>query len=799
MRGDSAHMQQNTLVPSLPTVLFAVLLALHSPFLSSLEAKEPITLTDVQVRGTLRVGEDGVRLYIKARKGEPYDPAVVRRDVKSIYRMGFFDDVRAELTPDGALMYIVKERPYIKEVSIGGNAKVDREKIEAALGIKPRTILDRGKVSDGVEMVKKLYSEQGYANAKVDFAVSEIENNQAIIYLDIIEGKRLLIRKIRFEGNQVFSDKDLKKLMATKEKWIFSKWTSRGVLERDVLTNDMALLSAHYYDHGYIRHVISEPVILRRKEGMEVVVRIQEKDQYRVGKVEIGGDLIDEPEVLLDKIQLTSGQIFRGKRLREDITTLTDRYADDGFAFAQVDPVTRIKDEEKVVDVALVIKRGPPVHFNRITIEGNTKTRDKVIRRELEVAEQELISFGDIKRSQNALQRTGYFESVELITQKTDRNDEMDLHVKVKEGPTGTFSAGGGFSSGEGPVFNVSASEQNLFGRGQSLSTFFNLSGIRQDFVVNFTEPYLFDSPVSIGLSGFNNESKFNDFDSRRTGFGIRTGYPLKYLKMPFVNREDHDLNGHSARSHGPLSLLRNMRVGLGYQLSRDKVKDVDDDASDEIKLEEGVSLTSAITPSLSYDSRNHFFIPTEGTRSNLSLKYAGLGGDNRFIKTDSSMQWYYPLLNNPKWGGAYTFSVKSRLGYSVIFERSNDVDSLPISERYFIGGSNSVRGFEDRSLGPRDEEGEVVGGDKQFVLNTELRFPLLDQYSLYGVAFFDQGQAFRASDSINPAEFKRSVGLGGRWISPFGPIQIDFGFPINEEPGDETSLVSFSLGGRSF
>ena len=197
--------------------------------------------------------------------------------------------------------------------------------------------------------------------------------------------------------------------------------------------------------------------------------------------------------------------------------------------------------------------------------------------------------------------------------------------MKVKEGPTGSLSAGGGFSSGEGVVFNVSASEQNLFGRGQSLSTFFNLSGVRQDFVVNFTEPYLLDSPVSLGLSGFNNESEFNDFDSRRTGFGIRTGYPLKYLKMPFVNREDPDLNGHPARSHGAFSLLRNMRVGLGYQLSRDRVKDVDDDASDEIKLEEGTSLTSAITPSLSYDSRDHFFIPTEGTRSNLSLKYAGL------------------------------------------------------------------------------------------------------------------------------------------------------------------------------
>ncbi|MFQ5904267.1 MAG: outer membrane protein assembly factor BamA, partial [Candidatus Binatia bacterium] len=341
-----------------------------------LHAQEGVRLKEVRVQGNLRVEEDGIRLHLKTRPGDLFDPVVVDQDVKSIYRMGFFDDVRAELSPDGVLTYSVREKPYIREVKILGNVQVSREKIETALGVRPRTILDRSKVSEGVKRVKKLYSEQGYVNAQVDFAISLLENNQAVILMEISEGSRLLIQKISFEGNRAFSDSELKGLMATKEQWFLSFLTNRGVLERDVLTNDLAILSSHYYDHGYINHKIAEPVILRRRKGIEVVIRIEEGDQYRVGKVEIGGDLIQDAEALLKKVQITTGQIFRGSRLRGDIATLSEIYSDKGFAFAQVAPVTKINPEEKNVDIALVITRGPPVYFNRIIVSGNTKTRD---------------------------------------------------------------------------------------------------------------------------------------------------------------------------------------------------------------------------------------------------------------------------------------------------------------------------------------------------------------------------------------------------------------------------------------
>ena len=755
---------------------------------------DAVTVTELKIQGNLRVEEDGIRIHLKARPGAPIDSAILDQDVKAIYRMGFFDDVKAELSPAGVLTYIVKEKPYIKEVSIEGSSKVSKDKVETAFGIRPRTILDKDKIAEGVERVKKLYGESGYANVDVDYAISPAENNQASVSVVISEGEQLLIEKVSFEGNQAFSGSELKGLLATKEKWFLSFITNRGVLDQDILTNDMAVLSAHYYDHGYVRHRIDEPIILRNKDGIDIVIRIQEGEQYRVGKVEIGGDMIEEPEKLLHSIQLTSGQILRGNRLRDDITSLTEKYANRGFAFAKVDPMTQIDDQVKKVDVAYVITRGPSVYFNRVMFAGNTKTRDKVIRRELELAEQERFSGDKIKRSREALQRTGFFEDVQLSTRKTERPDAVDLIVDVKEGTTGTFSIGAGYSSGDSFLFNAAVSERNLFGRGQSLSAFFDLGFTRRDFILSFNEPYFQDRPVSLGVDGFNTLREFTDFNSKQLGFAVRTSYPLKYARIPFFRpgRAEPPYEGEELAYYDETpTFMDYLRVGVTYGLTQEKIGDIEDDATQAIKDEEGTSVTSAVTPNLSYDSRDHFFAPTKGALSNFSFKIAGLGGSSNFLKSDLSGRWYYPLLKDPNWGGTYTLSLGGALGYGVGYSgRSN----LPLFERYFPGGINSVRGFQDRSLGPREGD-DVIGGDKQAIFNLEILFPIMERIGLRGVAFFDMGQAFRDSDSISFGAFKRSVGVGGRWMSPFGPLRVELGFPLNAKSGDDTSVIGFSLG----
>jgi outer membrane protein insertion porin family len=797
---------QLTIREILLSVLFCFLV-LSVISVSALRAQEKISLKDVRISGNVRVEEDGIRLHIKSRAGAEFDPALVEQDVKAIFRMGFFDDVEAQLSPENVLIYSVKEKPYVREVRIQGASQVGREKIEAALGVTPRTVLDRSKVAEGVEKVRKLYGEQGYGNAQVDYAVSVESNNQAVLVLDVNEGNRLLIKRISFEGNRTFSESELKGLMATKEEWLFSFITNRGVLDRDILTNDVAILGNHYIDHGYIDHKIDEPVVLRGRDGLELVIRVNEGPQYRVGKVEIGGDLIQAGEEMLKQVKLTEGQIFRGSRLRDDISSLTDLYSNKGFAFAQIDPVTKVNASEKKVDVALVIAKGPPVYFNRVLVAGNTKTRDKVVRRELLTSEQELYSSSKISQSRNALQRTGYFEDVQLTTKKTDQPDTVDLLVDVKEGPTGTFTVGAGFSSGDGFIFNASIAEKNLFGRGQGLNGSFAIGSSRQDFIVGFTEPYFNDSQMALGADAFNTEREFNDFDERKLGFGINSSYPLKDVSVPFFGRlrKQPALGSDQLASNPAPSVWDYMRGGMGYELTRETINNVESTAPGTIQDERGTSLTSAMSPSLSYDSRDHFFNPTEGTKSAFSVKFAGLGGDNRFIKSDLSGRWHYPLLKDPSWGGAYVLALGGSLGYGVgLAERSNGQKDLPLFERYFLGGINSVRGFAERSLGPREDancEGgtcldtEVVGGDRAMVLSAELMFPIMEQLGLRGVAFFDMGNSFGGSDKFSITNLRRSVGFGARWMSPFGPLRVELGFPLNKQSDDETSVLGFTIG----
>jgi outer membrane protein insertion porin family len=578
-----------------------------------------------------------------------------------------------------------------------------------------------------------------------------------------------------------------------------------------MLTNDVAILSNHYNDNGYVEHKVDEPVILRGRDGLEVVFRINEGPQYRVGKVEIGGELLQDGKDMLKSVKLTTGQIFRGSRLREDITAITDMYSNKGFAFVQVDPITKVNPNDKNVDVALVITKGPPVYFNRVLVSGNTKTRDKVVRRELLTNEQELFSGNKVTQSRNALQRTGYFEDVQITTKKTNQPDTVDLLVDVKEGPTGTFQIGAGYSSGDGFLFNATVSEKNLMGKGQGVTGNFAIGSKRQDYILNLTEPYFNDTKMSLGLDLFNTEREYTDFDERKLGFGVNTNYPLKDFRMPFFGASRKEPGSDELANAGPTTIWDYMRGGVGYELTREKINNIDPAASDAIRSEAGTSLTSAVTPGITYDSRDHFFAPTEGTKSAFSVKTAGLGGDSRFIKTDLSARWHYPLLKDPRWGGNYVLALGGQLGYGIGFagQRETNDMTLPLFERYFLGGINSVRGFQDRSLGPREKtcftnsdtgvvdcsKSDVIGGDTAAVANVELLFPIVEQYGLRGVAFFDMGNAF--TNGINFGDMRRSVGAGVRWMSPFGPLRVELGFPLNKKPDDETSVLGFSIGSQ--
>ncbi len=753
-------------------------------------------VNEVRVQGNLRVEEDAIRLSIQAEQGLPFDQDVVDRDVKAIYRMGFFDDVSADFSAEGTLTYTVKERPYVKNVEILGNDKVSKEDLDTALGIRPRTALDAGRLQEGLQRVLRLYSEAGHVNTRVDYVLTPAENNQTTVTLTVVEGKTLLIKKITFEGNRTFSDDELKDNMNTKEAWIIP-FTSRGRLDPDVLTNDTALLSALYYDHGFVDHKIDEPIILTRGEGLEVVIRIQEGQRYRVGAVKVGGDLGGTPKRLLDDVTLTSGQIFRRSRLLNDVTALQQRYADRGYAFVEVSPVTRFDPAGRLVDVTYMIKRGPPVYFDQVKIAGNLKTRDKVIRRELEVTEKGRFSSDKVRESRNALLRTGFFKDVTVSTEKSEKKDRVDLLVKVEEAPTGTFSVGAGYSTASAFSFRTSVEERNLFGTGRRVSANLVLSKTDQDIVFGLVEPRVLDSRADLGFDVFHTTAEFASWTNRRTGFATRISAPIRYVRLPYFGRRADVYRTEGLDTEPGFSLLDHLHGGIGYTLFRSNITDVGDDAPSSI--EAGKSLTSAVTPRLSYDTRNHFFVPTEGTRSVTSLKLAGLGGDNRFMRSDASLSWYYPVFKNFEWGEKFALMLGGRVGYGASWTDRE----LPLFERYFAGGINSVRGFEYRTLGPREcpedtpdcDDPEVIGGNKQLILKTELHFPILGQWGFRGSVFLDQGQAFGPSQNIRLEDLKRSLGLAMQWQSPIGPVKLSWAFPLNADPSDHKEVLGFAFG----
>jgi outer membrane protein insertion porin family len=775
-------------VRALPMILLVglVLHIANRPGLAAMIGDGHLIVSRVIIAGNQRVEEEAIRVQLRMRAGAVYDPALVDADVRALYKMGFFDNVQADLSEQGdqlILTYQVAERPQIKTVELEGNKKIDKEELENALKIRPHTILDPIKLRHGIEEARKLYEAKGYLDAKITYTAVPLGNNEVTMKLVVDEGQIIRIDEIIFEGARKVSPSTLRKVMQTKEKWIFSFITGAGTLDRDVLKTDVERLTAYFYDQGYIDVRIDEPVIERKGDALFVTIKIDEGDIYTVGKVDIAGDLVADIDGARKDLSLISGETFRTSKLREDINKLTEFYGDRGYAFVNVAPETQGTPGEKVINVTYKVSMGPAVTFNKIEITGNVKTRDKVIRRELAVQEQQLFSGSGLRRSQEKLRRLGYFEDVNLTTRKAEGEDRLDLLVDVKEGSTGTFSAGAGISSGESFLFNVRLSEINLFGRGQRLVLNTDIGSLRRQIQLSFTEPHFLDTEVSLGLDAFNWQLIFDQFTRSGTGGSVRTLYPFSALGW-------NKLWGFS---------LEDTRVGLEYRIEDVTIKNVASGASVSILEAEGTSIISSIIPRLFRDTRNHPFDPTGGSLQDFSLEVAGIGGDARYVKAEARLRSYFPFYKNPTLG-TFVFAPGLTFGYGLGYGGQTD---LPLFERYFPGGINSVRGFKVRSLGPLEQlfnsRGQSlgfdeIGGSQQLIFNEEVIFPIVESLGLKGVVFFDAGNAF--SNGIVFSELRPTTGGGIRWLSPIGPLRIELGFPLNSRPGDQTSTVSFSFGG---
>ncbi|MDX2499347.1 MAG: outer membrane protein assembly factor BamA [Deltaproteobacteria bacterium] len=712
------------------------------------------TIVDVRIKGNQRIEEDAILKIIKVKKGDVFNVKNVSDELKAVFAMGYFDDVRieGETVPDGKiLIFVVQEKPTVRGILLKGNTWVyEDEEIKEELTVRKGAILNINTLQRDMRRIEELYKEKNYYNVKVKFNVYARKENQADIEYEIDEGQKFQVDKIDFVGNNAYSDGKLKGLMQTSEGGMLSFITQSGDLNEENLSQDMARLTAYYHNNGYVQARIGEPEIKFEADGIVISIRVVEGPQFKVGEVTLSGDLIIPPEQLMVKLKILEEEFYNRDILRLDVITLTDIYSNGGYANVDITPRIDEDGEKLEVNITFDIAKGKQVIFEEITISGNTKTRDKVIRRQLQVYEQELYSGGRLKRSVRNLYRLDFFEDIKVDTVKGGADDKMKLNIHVTEKDTGSFSFGAGYGNAENMFLTASIAERNLFGRGQNLSLKAQVGAKTARYVLGFTEPWLFDIPLSFGVDAYNWQYSFSTYDKDSFGGNLRLGYPL----------------------------IDYSRLTLTYTYDIADIKNVDEDAANSISNDEGENIKSSIAALLRYDSRNHLFHPTGGSMHSVNYEFAGLGGTVGFNKIQAETGWYYPFF----W--QIVGVLHSKAGY---VKELQGMD-LPDYEKFYMIGIDALRGFERDDLSPRDENGNEVGGTTFVQANAEIRFPLVPQAGVYGVGFFDTGDIWGGGEDIELSEMRESAGCGVRWLSPMGPVRLEYGWILDPKDTDVAS-----------
>lgn len=716
--------------------------------------------------GNNRIDSGAILRKIQSKAGDIYAPATLREDLKAIYQMGYFDDVQIDVK-DGdsgkVVTFRVVEKPAISSISYTGIDELDREDVTEVVLVRENAILNPARVNQSAQAIQTLYKTKGYYNTTVTPNISYPTPETAAIRFVIEEGKKIYIKEISFEGNNSFDSGDLEDVVETSTKGFFSWLTESGLLNREKLDQDTTRIVAFYHNNGFLEARVGEPVITQDEEWLYIKFIIDEGPRFKVGTVDLEGDLIADKEVFLDMLTIRNEEYLSRQTLREDMIRIQDYYSEQGYAFADIRPNMNRSESGTRYDIILNVDRGDLVYVSRVAIRGNTRTRDNVIRRELEIEEGGVFSPKSIRDSTRNLQRLDFFEEVNITPEPALDPSKMNVTVNVKEKSTGMFSIGAGYSSVDNVILLGEISENNFLGLGHKLSLSGNIGGRSSRYNLSWTNPRIFDSRVSTGVDLFNWSREYDDYTRDSKGGAIRFGHPL----------------------------WEKWRMYESYSYTDTELSDVDDDASFIIRESQDIQVTSAVKVSLVRDTRNSLFGATEGSRNSLSLRYAGgpLGGDSQFTKGEVKTGWYFPILYGS------VFHIIGAAGQ--VWE--NETGKLPVYERFYLGGINSIRGHEYAQVSPIDPEtGDRVGGDQMWYVQSEIVLPLFKEQGVYGVVFFDAGDSIASDANF---EDNRDVALGTgvevRWISPIGPLRLVWGYnpdPLEDEP---SSVWDFTIGGQ--
>ncbi len=730
-------------------------------------------IASIDVRGNEILDDDVVLMRLKLQPGDPYDPRVVNEELKNLYQLGYFDDIQISLEESAEgkkLIITVKEKPLIQAITVEGAEELDADDLLAAIATKTGAVLNPRVLAEDMGKIRELYRKDGFYNAKIDYRLDQADAKRARLNIVVVEGKKLYVTDIVIQGAKELSPSDLKDELALSERGMFSWITGTGVLREEILDRDAAALEAYYGNRGFLNAKVGQPEVSYTDDGITVTFQVDEGDRYKVSTVKFTGDMISAPEnlesiVVLDDLARDKEYLDRSV-MRSDLQKLTAHYSNYGYAFAEADVQMARNEAEKNVDITYVLAKGNKVTIDRVLIEGNTKTRDNVIRREMRLADGDLFSGKDLRRSNARLNKLDFFETVEITPEPTGNPSALNLRVKVKEKPTGQFSAGVGYSSYSQVFFSGQILERNLFGMGYQLGFKGTISAKDSDYTATFWNPNYDDTKLGVGVAVYNTVNEYTYYDKEALGARLLFGYPLgEYTNLSW-----------------------------NYRLERYDIKDVDDDADKAISDIEGVNWASALYGAIKRDTTDRRINPSKGMTHQFSVEYAGglLGGDDAFIKYVADANHYFPLF----------WSTIAHLHAQAGYIMENGGKDIPPFERFYLGGMNSVRGYESRSISPvydsadaseGYDEGDEKGGNKSFFFNAEYLIPLHKEMGIMGLVFFDAGKAWDDDENID-FDLYKSVGAGVRWYSPLGPLRLEYGYPLDKVLTDDEQKGRFEF-----
>jgi outer membrane protein insertion porin family len=744
-------------------------------------AFEPFVVKDIRVEGIQRTEAGTVFNYLPVRVGETFTEAQAAEAIRGLFATGFFRDVRIEVEGD-VLVVLVDERPAIAQIEFAGVKEFDQEALKKGLrdvGLAESRIFDRALLERAEQELKRQYLSRGKYSAIITTTVTPLERNRVAINFNVVEGDVAKIRQIKIIGNQAFKESTLLGLFQLTTPGWLTWYTKNDQYSRQKLSADLENLRSYYLNRGYLDFNIdsTQVSITPDKKDIYITLSITEGEKYTVSAVRFAGDLILPEEEYRKLVTIKPGETFSREQLTETTKAVSDRLGNEGYAFANVNAAPEVDREKREVAFTIFVDPGRRVYVRRINVGGNTKTRDEVVRREMRQMEGAWYDADQINRSRARIDRLGHFEEVTVETPAVPgTTDQVDVNFSVKERATGNLSLGAGFSSSEKVVLSASVAQQNLFGTGNALTLALNTSKASRTYSLSFTNPYYTIDGVSLGWDLYHRTFDPSDsltvarFKTVSSGGGLRLGYPIG---------EEDSIN---------FGLAVDRTVITTFADSPDQYKRFcgDEGFPQQFDCDSVTSLVA--TAGWARDSRDSFLYPRKGSFQRVYGELAVPPGELKYAKLNYQYQHWFPIARD------YALMLNADLGWAKGYAGK----PMPFYKNFYAGGIGSVRGFEQSSIGPKDDDGDALGGNRRVVGNAEFFFPLpgtgMDR-SFRMSAFFDVGTVWAESDKADFGELRYSTGLAFSWSSPIGPLKFSLGLPLKKQDSDELQKFQFQLG----